>query len=223
MASRSSAGSKKRRVELSSRPDERKPQLGTQPEDLGEHIKRLRTERGWKLSELSDRTGMAISTISKVENGKLSLTYDRLLLTASAFDMSLSEFLSSSDGESQETPSQPASRIDWAPAGSGSPVDTPNYLYRYLCENIRVKKMIPIVSQVRARSLEEFGPLLSHPGEEFIFVTEGRIEVHTEYYAPRILEVGEGVYLDSLMGHAFINAAEEGGETWILSVNVEHN
>ncbi|MEO1657720.1 MAG: XRE family transcriptional regulator [Pseudomonadota bacterium] len=223
MATNSPEDRKKRRVDIAGTREDQQKWVGTQPEDLGQHIRQLRTERGWKLSELSERTGMAISTISKVENGKLSLTYDRLLLTASAFGMSLSEFLSSSDSANQDAAARPASRIDWALADSGSRVDTPNYLYRYLCENIRVKKMIPIVSQVRARSVEEFGPLLSHPGEEFIFVTKGRIEVYTEYYAPRTLEVGEGVYLDSLMGHAFINAADEGEETWIVSVNVEHN
>ena len=40
-------------------------------------------------------------------------------------------------------------------------------------------------------------------------VTRGRISLHTEFYAPEILEEGDGVYLDSTMGHAYLNAGDE--------------
>ena len=68
--------------------------------------------------------------------------------------------------------------------------------------------MVPIMAEVRARTLEEFGPLLRHAGEEYFLVTHGRICVHTEFYAPEILEEGDGVYLDSTMGHAYLNAGD---------------
>jgi quercetin dioxygenase-like cupin family protein len=71
------------------------------------------------------------------------------------------------------------------------------------------------LSRVKARSLKEFGPLLKHAGEEFVFVIKGAIEVHTEFYAPERLDAGEGVYLDSRMGHAYLNAGD--GETMIVS------
>jgi len=68
--------------------------------------------------------------------------------------------------------------------------------------------MVPIVAEVRARSLDEFGPLLRHGGEEYFLVTSGRVAVHTEFYAPEILGEGDGIYLDSTMGHAYLNAGE---------------
>jgi quercetin dioxygenase-like cupin family protein len=68
--------------------------------------------------------------------------------------------------------------------------------------------MVPIMAEVRARTLEEFGPLLRHAGEEYFLVTRGRISLHTEFYAPEILEEGVGVYLDSTMGHAYLNAGD---------------
>jgi hypothetical protein len=37
-------------------------------------------------------------------------------------------------------------------------------------------------------------------------VIEGRIEVHTEFYDPVVLEVGESIYIDSQMGHAYVVA-----------------
>ena len=45
---------------------------------------------------------------------------------------------------------------------------------------------------------------MTHTGEEFVYVLEGEIEVHTELYAPFILRAGESVYLGSSMGHAYL-------------------
>jgi len=184
-------------------------------DSLGARIRELRRGRIWKLSDLSKRSGIALSTLSKVENGMLSLTYDRLQQVARAFDMSLSEFLAPNDAE--QTPPLPSARISWARKGSGTVAETSNYRYNYLCENLRLKAMVPIVSVCHARTVDEFGPLLKHAAEEFIFVLKGRVEVHTEYYRPEILEQHEGVYLDSRMGHAYLNAGD--GEALILSIN----
>jgi hypothetical protein len=45
---------------------------------------------------------------------------------------------------------------------------------------------------------------LTHSGEEFIFVLEGSIAVHTQYYAPVILKIGQRMYLDGTMAHAYL-------------------
>lgn len=207
------AGKEKGRPASAAKPPATKPADGVA--DLGARVRELRRARDWNLAELSKRSGIALSTLSKVENGLLSLTYDRLQQVAAGFDLSLSEFLAPSAPEA--FPPLPSARICWAEKGSGAKADTTNYLYNYLCENLRLKAMVPILCQCRARTLEEFGPLLKHDAEEFVFVVKGRIEVQTEFYAPQVLEEGDSVYLDSRMGHAYLAAGE--GENWILSVN----
>lgn len=177
---------------------------------LGTRIRELRRARSWLLSDLSDRSGIAVSTLSKVENHALSLTYDRLQQVADAFEMSISEFLAPPEaGE----PAPASARISWARKGSGAHIDNSIYL----CDNLRAKAMVPTLTQCIARTLEEYGPMLKHHGEEFIFVVQGRVQINTEYYGPETLEAGEGVYIDSRMGHACLNAGE--GEAWILSVS----
>ena len=61
-------------------PSRRRAQGGTPDTNhrdaLGVVVKRLRKERGWTLAEAGRRCGLAISTLSKVENGLLSLTFD---------------------------------------------------------------------------------------------------------------------------------------------------
>ncbi len=58
----------------------------------------------------------------------------------------------------------------------------------------------------RAKSLDEFGDLVRHAGEEFAFVLDGAVVFHSEFYAPVVLNRGEGVYIDSNMGHAYVVA-----------------
>ncbi|MBU6407223.1 MAG: XRE family transcriptional regulator [Alphaproteobacteria bacterium] len=187
---------------------------------LGHRVRQMRRAKSWNLSELSKRSGIAVSTLSKVENGILSLNYDRLLDVAHAFDLSLSEFLASVTNDKPQLAPPPTARLSWARRNSGAEVITANYEYHYLCENLQIKEMIPILAVCKARTLAEFGPLLRHDGEEFIFVVKGKVKVHTEYYAPETLEAGEGVYIDSRMGHAYL---QEGDETAIIvSVNANH-
>lgn len=194
------------------------PDAAAANSSLGARVRRMRQERRWSLAELARRSTIATSTLSKVENGILSLTYDRLLLVAQAFELTISEFLADAGSANPVTPrSDAVARISWAKKGVGERIDASPYTYRYLCTNLRAKQMVPILSLVKARKLEEFGDLLVHEGEEFVFVVQGRLEVHTQYYEREILEQGEGVYLDSRMGHAYLNASA--GETWILSVN----
>ena len=64
--------------------------------------------------------------------------------------------------------------------------------------------MIPVLAHVRAKSLEQFGELVRHSGEEYTYVLEGRVVLHTEFYDPKVMEVGESVYIDSNMGHAYL-------------------
>src|SRR3546814_11264567 len=66
--------------------------------------------------------------------------------------------------------------------------------------------MIPVLTRTRAKSLDEFGKLVHHSGEEYIHVLEGRLEVHTEFYDPIVLGPAQSVYIDSNLGHAYIAA-----------------
>lgn len=96
-------------------------------------------------------------------------------------------------------------------------VETPNYDYYYLCTELRRKRMIPVVTKIRAKSAEEFGDLVRHAGEEYIYVLKGRIVVNTEFYDPMVLDEGQSIYIDSNMGHAYL-AADGCDEAEVLGV-----
>jgi transcriptional regulator with XRE-family HTH domain len=171
---------------------------------LGENLKSLRQRQGWTLQEVSRQTGVAVSTLSKVENDQMSLTYDKLLQISEGLGLSLAEFLAADEPEVASLARRSVNRKE-----EGLRQTTPNYDYLYLSTDITRKRMIPVLTRIRARSLDDFGPLLKHSGEEFIFVLEGAIEVHTEHYQPIRLETGESTYIDSDMGHAYIAVSKK--------------
>jgi transcriptional regulator with XRE-family HTH domain len=174
--------------------------------DLGLRLKALRTENNWRISDVSRMTGLAVSTISKVENGQMSLTYDKLLQLTQGLGIDFSALLSG--------PVKPSPRtVVTARRSVGHPSDTAfvdvgGYHYGYLNTDLAQKTMTPILGETFVRTLEEFGPLISHPGEEFLYVLEGRLAVHTEFYNPTILSPGQSLYIDSNMGHAYLTAGE---------------
>jgi transcriptional regulator with XRE-family HTH domain len=174
---------------------------------LGQCLKAARQARGLTLKQVAERTGMALSTLSKVENGLMSLTYDKLLQLTSGLKIEIAELFNPAPAPpSQGRPV--TARRSISRTGQGQVITTRFYTYTYQCTDLIRKRMVPIVAEVRARSLEEFGPLLRHAGEEYFLVTSGRVAVHTEFYAPEILGEGDGIYLDSTMGHAYLNAGE---------------
>ena len=182
---------------------------------IGGLLRSLRARKGWTLKQMSEHSGIPLSTLSKVEHDRLTLTYDKLLQLSQRLQLRMSELFA----EQQEEPPGPAvtARRSIGRIEDAIRVNTPNYDYYYLCPELRRKRMIPVLTRVRAKSIEEFGELVRHSGEEYIHVLEGRMEVHTEFYDPMVLETGESVYIDSNMGHAYI-AAEGCDEVLLLGV-----
>lgn len=181
---------------------------------LGTLLRGLRSRNDWTLKEMSERSGIPVSTLSKVEHDRLTLSYDKLQQLSQRLNMRMSE-LFAEEGDGEEP--QANGRRSIGSLDQAVRVQTSNYDYYYLCTELRRKRMIPIVTVIRAKSVEEFGELVRHSGEEFIYVLEGKVEIHTEFYSPMVIEKGQSIYIDSNMGHAYL-AAEGCDEAVVLGV-----
>lgn len=173
------------------------------PPTLGQVMRGIRSRNGWTLKEMSEQSGIPVSTLSKVEHDRLTLSYDKLQQVSQRLNIRMSDLFAEQSDEPQP---QVTGRRSLATLDKAVRVTTDNYDYFYLCTDLRQKRMIPIITRIRARSAREFGELVHHPGEEFIYVIEGAIEVHSEFYDTVVLHAGEGIYLDSNMGHAYVAA-----------------
>ncbi len=192
---------------------------GTNP---GAVLRAYRRQNGWTLADVAARTGIQVSTLSKVENSKMSLSYDKLVRISQGLKIDIA--LLFGGGQLQPEPSaRPRGALNGrrsvTPAGGGKAIQTANYLHHYLASDLLNKKFSPIIAELQVRRIEDFGEFISHPGEEHAYVLEGEVDLYTTLYAPLRLKTGDSIYFDSGMGHAYIAAAP--GKCRVLSVCIE--
>lgn len=180
---------------------------------VGARVRALRKSRKWSLAKLSERSGIPQSTLSKFETGGLSLPLDRVFRLSDALGQNLTELF---DDLGSDTAGM-AGRLSVHQAGEGRLIDSDVYQCEWLFSDLIQKKMFPVIQEVVATSLEEFGPLLRHEGEEFSYVIDGEVLFCSEVYEPKLLKQGSGVYLDSRAGHAYLKAGE--GKAVIMNVS----
>ncbi|MGC3874396.1 helix-turn-helix domain-containing protein [Halomonas sp. GXIMD04776] len=182
-----------------------------EPMRLGERLKEIRLASRWTLEDVSQRTGLARSTLSKIENDQISPTFTAVQKLINGLGIDLPQLLS-------PPKSQPHTlgRRDLTRRGGGQQHPTPTYEHELLSCQLAQKRMIPFKTIVRARDFREFSEWVRHDGEEFLIVLDGCALLYTEFYEPLRLEQGDSLYFDSDMGHALISISEE--DATVLSV-----
>jgi transcriptional regulator with XRE-family HTH domain len=182
----------------------------------GSVLRDLRAANGWTLAEVKDRTGLPISTLSKLENGKMGLSYDKLMKLGHGLGIDIALLLSGNRNIDHGATQLVSGRRAITRAGEAQIIDVPIYSYACHAMELLNRAIHPMLVDIKAKSLEEFGEFTRHAGEEFSYVTDGSIEFHCDLYAPVILKRGDSIYFDAGMGHAYI--AAESGLCRILSV-----
>ncbi|MGF1723465.1 helix-turn-helix domain-containing protein [Photobacterium nomapromontoriensis] len=166
-----------------------------EPLQLGKRLKEIRTAHGLTLEEASRRTGLARSTLSKIENEQISPTFQAIQKLASGLKVDIPQLF--------EPPKQitATGRRDITRNDQGKPHPTTTYEHELLATQLTNKKMMPFKSRVRARSFDDYSDWIRHDGEEFLLVLDGQITFYSEFYEPVTLSEGDSVYYDANMGH----------------------
>lgn len=184
---------------------------------VGERIRQLRRARGWSLAQLAAASGIPLSSLGKAETNQQSLPVDRLYRLADALDVSVTQFFDP-DEAAQRQP-RAVGRRSIIRGAKGEHTRSAVYDCQWLFADLSQKMMTPIVQTVSARTLEDFGALMRHEGEEFSLVLKGQVTVISEAYEPLVLEEMDGIYIDSRMGHAYLSSGE--GDATILNVSTD--
>lgn len=177
---------------------------------LANKLKFLRQKNNLTLKELSLRSGISTATLSKIEHGRLSPTYEKIAALAKGLHIEVGELFR------QDTAAPAPGRRSITRKGGGVAHHTKQYLYELLNADLEHKRFTPIIATLKARTRSDFPKLHSHEGEEFFYVLGGNVVLITEYYAPIELSAGDSCYFDSNMGHACLSAGEEDAQIlWI--------
>lgn len=175
---------------------------------VGAAIRAKRQAEGLSLADLADRIGVALSTMSKIENGKISTSFERLDGIARALGADLAEFLGAAPAAATPQPIGYGMRRSITRPEDGTMVDAGTYLEWFLAPDMLHKRFQPIVAEILLTDIADYGPFTQHSGEEFNYVLEGEVEFHTEIYAPVRLKAGSSIYFDAEMKHAHIKVGD---------------
>lgn len=178
-------------------------------------IRKLRLAGGWTLAQLSDRSGVPLSTLSKVELGQTSLSYENLLRICKGLEIDMARLIRA---EAEGMVGTPAAAADPPPlalgrrsvvrAGEGDHADLPSGPGRIGAADLTRKAITPVICDIQARTLDDHGGFHREDGEAYLHVLHGAVTLMSELYAPLKLEAGDGVYFDARAGYALLNEAD---------------
>jgi transcriptional regulator with XRE-family HTH domain len=184
-----------------------------QPLNLGERVRELRRARDWTLEQAARQAGLARSTLSKIENGQMSPTYDALKKLAVGLQISVPQLFTA------PRKAQVSGRMAVTRSGEGAAHPTATYEHELLAGALTKKAMLPYRARIRARRFEEFDGWVRHDGEEFLYVLTGVIRLMTEFYEPVELRRGDSAYYDATMGHNVVSVSDEDATIlWVTSL-----
>lgn len=192
--------------------EDQRADAAPEPLNLGKRVRELRKARGWTLEQAAVQAGLARSTLSKIENGQMSPTYEALKKLAEGLAISVPQLFTA------PSRAQINGRMSVTRSGEGQSHPTVTYEHELLAPGLTRKKMLPYRARIRARSIEEFDGWVRHDGEEFLLVLTGVVRLYTEFYEPSDLRRGDSAYYDASMGHNLISISEEDATVlWVTS------
>ncbi len=184
-----------------------------EPLNLASRVRELRKARGMTLEQAAQQAGLARSTLSKIENGQMSPTYEALKKLAVGLEISVPQLFTAPKA------AQVSGRMTVTRTGEGAAHATTTYEHELLAGALTKKAMLPYRARVRARSFDEFDGWVRHDGEEFLYVLTGAIRLITEFYEPVEMKRGDSAYYDASMGHNVIStSAEDATILWVTSL-----
>lgn len=168
---------------------------------IGQSIKQLRKSKKMTLVDLSQKSGVQIATLSRIENEKMVGTLESHMNIAKALGIDVTELYKQSP--------QPSEHIDVEKSGSLTDQFKHNdkSAYEILTKKVLDKKMMPVLIR-----LDPGGETPVEQGvagsEKFVFVLEGKIEIKHQDQS-YILEKAHTLYFNASLPHQVLNRGEK--------------
>ena len=157
--------------------------------ELGERLRQARHGLGYSLADVSTMTGLSMSWLSRVERGRIDISFNRLMALTSCYRVSLPDLLGSSAGSSPHIVRKPDRHADMSsPEGFDLVLLAPGR-----------RQMMPAIAVHRPGvSRDDF---VTTEGEEFVLVLDGTIELEFADGTSYPLKKGDSAYYSALEPH----------------------
>ena len=187
-----------------------------EPLELGKRVREIRLSQNLTLEEASKLTGLARSTLSKIENEQISPTFTAVNKLVKGLGIDIPQLFTQPKKKSPNS----GGRRDITRCGEGKPHPTPTYEHELLATQLSSKKMIPFKTTVRTHSWDEYEDWVRHDGEEFLYVLTGVVKLYTEFYEPVEMRRGDSAYYDAAMGHNVVSVSQDDATIlWVTSLS----
>ncbi|APW40930.1 hypothetical protein RD110_24270 [Rhodoferax koreense] len=179
---------------------------------MGRRLRAERKHRGLTLREVAQASGVSLPTLSKMELGQVSISYQKFVAVARALGIDMAQlFEPDVAGGTQPAPTFAHTRLDQAPTYAGD-----RYDHVMLAAEFPRKKMTPVYSRIQTRDLSEFRQYNRHAGEEFLMVIAGTLQICFETGEKLTLNASESVYFDSGIGHVYLAVGAQDAQVLIV-------
>ena len=164
---------------------------------LGRKLREMRQKKDWSLADLAKRSGVALSSLSRMETGKMTGTLESHLRVARALGARVSELYASLD------PAGPAVEVRQAEETGDTLVAGKGAVLAVLASTPLQKKMLPALVHLAPKksTQKQRGPAGS---ERFIYVLKGQLEAAVGDQVVRA-GTGESLYLQASLPHTLMN------------------
>lgn len=170
-------------------------------QQAGVAVRKLRLAKGWTLQELADKSGVPLSTLSKLELGQSSLTYDKILRICNALDIDPGLSILQ---QASTTPS-PSARRAVIRKGEGELLPFGDHHAKVGAQDLLSKSFTPILLTLQPGDARR----QTLPGEVYLHIMTGMALLHTDIYAPLKLNPGDAIFFDGGTEHRLHAASSE--------------
>ncbi|WP_105617239.1 helix-turn-helix domain-containing protein [Vallitalea okinawensis] len=166
-------------------------------DNIGQNIKKLRTELNLTLKDVSEETGLSIGFLSQFERGLTTIAIDSLDKIAKVLKVDLTYFFDKTQNENNNIVLRSYEREVFQ-------IDYSHIIHYHLTNNLDNKELLPRLIEILPSVAEENVKAYQHEGEEFIYVLEGIVTLilkDQEYQ----LYPGDSAHYDSTRAHNWAN------------------
>jgi transcriptional regulator with XRE-family HTH domain len=161
--------------------------------DIGQKIRAARIKADLRLSDLAEKTGLAESSLSRIERGYTAISVTNLIQICEELSIGLDELL-----DVKPTPSKTRVAAHGRSTDEFEEVESTGYLWKHLVGGARFD-VFNVFHLVFPRD-ETMKTLVSHAGQEYCYVLKGEVRFYAGDEVHH-LKAGSGILIDSELPH----------------------